>query len=127
MTINEYQHIVDQWIKQYGVRYFSPLTNMAILTEETGEIARIMARAEGDQSWSERDKERFAITPENETERAKELLSDELSDLMWVATCIANYYHIDLDKALKANIEKKTNRDKVRHINNNKLTHKRDE
>lgn len=127
MTINEYQHIVDQWIKQYGVRYFSPLTNMAILTEETGEIARIMARAEGDQSWSERDKERFAITLENETERAKELLADELSDLMWVAACIANYYHIDLDKALKANIEKKTKRDKVRHINNNKLTHKTDE
>ena len=121
MTIKEYQQAVDQWIKQYGVRYFSPLTNMAILTEETGEVARIMARFAGEQSWSARDKEKFGINEANEGEKGKQLLADELSDVIWVVSCIANYYHIDLQDALKENLGKKTNRDKQRHIENIKL------
>lgn len=121
MTIKEYQQAVDQWIKQYGVRYFSPLTNMAILTEETGEVARIMARFAGEQSWSARDKEKFGINEANESEKGKELLADELSDVIWVVSCIANYYHIDLQDALNANLDKKTKRDKQRHIENIKL------
>lgn len=121
MTIKEYQKAVDQWIKQYGIRYFSPLTNMAILTEETGEVARIMARFAGEQSWSARDKEKFGINEANEGEKGKELLADELSDVIWVVSCIANYYHIDLQDALNANLDKKTKRDKQRHIENIKL------
>ena len=121
MTIKEYQQSVDQWIKQYGVRYFSPLTNMAILTEETGEVARIMARFAGEQSWSARDKEKFGINEANESEKGKQLLADELSDVIWVVSCIANYYHIDLQDALNANLDKKTKRDKQRHIENIKL------
>lgn len=121
MTIKEYQQAVDQWIKQYGVRYFSPLTNMAILTEETGEVARIMARFAGEQSWSARDKEKFGINEANESEKGKQLLADELSDVIWVVSCIANYYHIDLQDALNTNLDKKTKRDKQRHIENIKL------
>lgn len=121
MTIKEYQQAVDQWIKHYGVLYFSPLTNMAILTEETGEVARIMARFAGEQSWSARDKEKFGINEANESEKGKELLADELSDVIWVVSCIANYYHIDLQDALNANLDKKTKRDKQRHIENIKL------
>lgn len=121
MTIKEYQQAVDQWIKQYGVRYFSPLTNMAILAEETGEVARIMARFTGEQSWSARDKEKFGINEANESEKGKQLLADELSDVIWVVSCIANYYHIDLQDALNANLDKKTKRDKQRHIENIKL------
>lgn len=121
MTIKEYQQAVDQWIKQYGVRYFSPLTNMAILTEETGEVARIMARFAGEQSWSARDKEKFGINEANESEKGKQLLADELSDVIWVVSCIANFYHIDLQDALNANLDKKTKRDKQRHIENIKL------
>lgn len=121
MNIKEYQQSVDQWIKQYGVRYFSPLTNMAILTEETGEVARIMARFAGEQSWSARDKEKFGINEANESEKGKELLADELSDVIWVVSCIANYYHIDLQDALNTNLDKKTKRDKQRHIENIKL------
>ena len=121
MTIKEYQQAVDQWIKHYGVRYFSPLTNMAILTEETGEVARIMARFAGEQSWSERDKEKFGINEANESEKGKQLLADELSDVVWVVSCIANYYHIDLQDALNDNLDKKTKRDKQRHIENIKL------
>ena len=121
MTIKEYQQAVDQWIKQYGVRYFSPLTNMAILTQETGEVARIMARFAGEQSWSARDKEKFGINEANESEKGKQLLADELSDVIWVVSCIANYYHIDLQDALNANLDKKTKRDKQRHIENIKL------
>lgn len=121
MTIKEYQKAVDQWIKHYGVRYFSPLTNMAILTEETGEVARIMARFAGEQSWSARDKEKFGINEANESEKGKQLLADELSDVIWVVSCIANYYHIDLQDALNANLDKKTKRDKQRHIENIKL------
>ena len=121
MTLKEYQQAVDQWIKQYGVRYFSPLTNMAILTEETGEVARIMARFAGEQSWSARDKEKFGINEANESEKGKQLLADELSDVIWVVSCIANYYHIDLQDALNTNLDKKTKRDKQRHIENIKL------
>lgn len=121
MTIKEYQKAVDQWIRHYGVRYFSPLTNMAILTEETGEVARIMARFAGEQSWSARDKEKFGINEANEREKGKQLLADELSDVIWVVSCIANYYHIDLQDALNANLDKKTKRDKQRHIENIKL------
>lgn len=121
MTIKEYQQAVDQWIKHYGIRYFSPLTNMAILTEETGEVARIMARFAGEQSWSARDKEKFGINEANESEKGKQLLADELSDVIWVVSCIANYYHIDLQDALNANLDKKTKRDKQRHIENIKL------
>lgn len=121
MSIKEYQQAVDQWIRHYGVRYFLPLTNMAILTEETGEVARIMARFAGEQSWSARDKEKFGINEANESEKGKQLLADELSDVIWVVSCIANYYHIDLQDALNANLDKKTKRDKQRHIENIKL------
>lgn len=107
MTINELQSTVDQWIKKYGVRYFSELTNTAILMEEVGELARVMARKYGEQSSKESD-----LTYS---------LQDELADVMWVLVCIANQTGVDLEKALKNNIEKKTNRDAQRHINNEKL------
>lgn len=106
MTIKEAQQQVDNWIKTYGVRYFSELTNMAILTEEVGEVARIMARQYGDQSSKPGE---------------KNLLADELADVMWVLMCIANQTGVDLTEALQRNIEKKTSRDKERHINNPKL------
>lgn len=106
MTIAEAQQLVDNWIKSYGVRYFSELTNMAILTEEVGEVARIMARQYGDQSTK----------PGENNE-----LADELADLLWVVMCIANQTGIDLTEALKKNIDKKTSRDKERHKNNPKL------
>lgn len=106
MTLEEIQKQVDSWIKTHGVRYFSELTNMAILTEEVGELARIMARKYGDQSFK---------TGENEH------LSDELADVMWVLVCIANQTGVDLTEAFVRNLEKKTNRDSQRHINNPKL------
>lgn len=106
ITIREAQEMVDNWIKTIGVRYFSPLTNMAILAEETGEVARIMARKHGDQSFKEGE------TPN---------LADELADLLWVTIAIANQEGIDLTEALQRNLEKKTSRDKNRHINNPKL------
>ncbi len=106
MTIEEAQKQVDTWIKTYGVRYFSELTNMAILTEEVGEVARIMARTYGDQSTKAGEK----------TE-----LADELADVMWVLMCIANQTGIDLTEAFRRNLEKKTQRDKERHRNNPKL------
>lgn len=106
MTIEEAQKQVDTWIKTYGVRYFSELTNMAILTEEVGEVARIMARTYGDQSTKAGEK----------TE-----LADELADVMWVLMCIANQTGIDLTDAFHRNLEKKTQRDKERHRNNPKL------
>lgn len=109
ITIREAQKMVDNWIKTYGVRYFSELTNMAILTEEVGELARIMARKYGDQSFKE---------GENHN------LSDEMADILWVLMCLANQTGIDLTEALKKNIEKKTSRDKNRHINNEKLMNK---
>lgn len=107
MTIKEAQQEVDQWIKTLGVRYFSELTNMAILTEEVGELARIMARTYGDQSFKKSDLNKD--------------LGDEMADVLWVLICLANQTGIDLTDALKKNIEKKTNRDKDRHINNEKL------
>ena len=106
ITIREAQEMVDNWIKTIGVRYFSPLTNMAILAEETGEGARIMARLHGDQSFKEGE------TPN---------LADELADLLWVTIAIANQEGIDLTEALQRNLEKKTSRDKNRHLNNPKL------
>lgn len=106
ITINEAQRLVDQWIKAYGVRYFSELTNMAVLTEEVGEMARIMARRYGDQSFKPGE---------------KDSLGDEMADVLWVLLCIANQTGIDLTEELRRNIEKKTARDKDRHINNKKL------
>jgi len=108
MTIKEAQDTVDKWIKTYGVRYFSELTNMAVLTEEVGELARIMARTFGDQSFKD-----------NELSKN---LGDELADVLWVLICLANQTGVDLEDALKKNIEKKTNRDAERHHNNPKLT-----
>ena len=106
MTIKEAQQRVDAWIKEYGVRYFNELTNMAILTEEVGEVARIMARTYGEQSFKEGDKSD---------------LGDELADLLWVLICIANQTGVDLSSALEKNFDKKTKRDNKRHINNSKL------
>jgi NTP pyrophosphatase (non-canonical NTP hydrolase) len=107
MTIQEAQQKVDAWIQTTGVRYFSELTNMAILTEEVGEVARIMSRKYGDQSFKESDKDKE--------------LSDELADVLWVLICIANQTGIDLTMALEKNFEKKTNRDAERHRQNEKL------
>jgi NTP pyrophosphatase (non-canonical NTP hydrolase) len=107
MTLHEAQQNVDQWIKTTGVRYFSELTNMAILTEEVGEVARLMSRIYGDQSFKESDKEKK--------------LSDELADVLWVLICIANQTGIDLTQALEKNFEKKNIRDSERHQKNEKL------
>ena len=106
MTIKEAQATVDRWIKEYGVRYFSELTNMACLTEEVGELARIMARRYGDQSFKEGE----SHDP-----------SEEMADILWVLICLANQTGVDLTEALKKSIEKKTSRDKLRHKNNPKL------
>ena len=106
MTIKEAQETVDRWIKEYGVRYFSELTNMACLTEEVGELARIMARRYGDQSFKEGE----SHDP-----------SEEMADILWMLICLANQTGVDLTEALKKSIEKKTNRDKLRHKNNPKL------
>jgi len=105
MTIQEAQQAVDQWIKTYGVRYFSELTNMAVLTEEVGELARVIARKYGDQSFKEGEKDN---------------LGEEMADVLWVLLCLANQTGINLTE-LQKSIEKKTNRDKERHINNVKL------
>ena len=107
MTIQEAQQKVDEWIKTTGVRYFSELTNMAILTEEVGEVARLMSRLYGDQSFKESDKGKN--------------LSDELADVLWVLICIANQTGVDLTDALKKNFEKKNIRDAERHQQNEKL------
>ena len=106
MTLEEAQKEVDRWIKTYGVRYFSELTNMAVLTEEVGELARIMARKYGDQSFKEGEKCNLA---------------DEMADVLWVLLCLANQTGVDLTEAFHQNLEKKTNRDKDRHKNNPKL------
>jgi NTP pyrophosphatase (non-canonical NTP hydrolase) len=106
MTIKEAQERIDAWIKEYGVRYFDELTNMAILTEEVGEVARIMARRYGEQSFKEGEKAD---------------LGDELADVLWVLICIANQTGTDLTEALKKNLEKKTERDHSRHTGNPKL------
>jgi len=111
MEIKELQENVDQWIKTIGVRYFSELTNMAILTEEVGELARLMSRKFGDQSFKQQMTE----------EQINQKLADELADIIWVVTCIANQTEVNLEKAIIENIKKKTNRDILRHKNNPKL------
>ena len=108
-TLDELQQLVDEWIHTYGVRYFDPLTNMAILTEETGEVARVMARLYGEQSAKVSDHLDLA---------------DELADLLWVVTCIANQCGVNLQEALEKNLQKKTKRDATRHLNNDKLRSK---
>lgn len=108
MTIEEAQNEVDNWIKTYGVRYFSELTNMAILTEEVGELARIMARTYGDQSFKKSDMGKN--------------LADEMADILWVLMCLANQTGVNLTEAFQKNMEKKTLRDKDRHKENTKLT-----
>lgn len=107
MTIEEAQQKVDEWIKTIGVRYFNELTNMTILTEEVGELARIMARRYGEQSEKQSDKNKD--------------LGDEMADVLWVLICLANQTGVDLTKALEKNFEKKTARDSDRHKNNEKL------
>lgn len=106
MTINQAQQLVDNWIRTHGVRYFNELTNMACLTEEVGELARIIARKYGEQSFKEGEKQDPA---------------EEMADVLWVLICLANQTGVDLDKALRDSLEKKTLRDSQRHINNPKL------
>lgn len=106
MTLEEVQKEVDRWIKTYGVRYFSELTNMVVLTEEVGELARVMARKYGDQSFKQGEKDNLA---------------DEMADVLWVLICLANQTGVNLTEAFRQNLEKKTNRDKDRHKNNPKL------
>lgn len=108
MTLKEAQEQVDQWIHEYGVRYFSELTNMAVLTEEVGELARVMARSYGDQSFKPGEKEN---------------LEEEIADVFWVLLCIANQTGVDLTEAFRRTIEKKSRRDRTRHTNNPKLIH----
>jgi NTP pyrophosphatase (non-canonical NTP hydrolase) len=107
ISIREAQQIIDDWIRDTGVRYFSELTNMAILTEEVGEVARLMSRIYGDQSFRDADKDKK--------------LSDELADVLWVVLCIANQTGTDLTEALIKNLEKKNIRDGTRHLENSKL------
>jgi NTP pyrophosphatase (non-canonical NTP hydrolase) len=107
MTIKEAQKLVDGWIKQHGVRYFSELTNMAILTEEVGEVARIIARSYGEQSFKKKDKNKK--------------IEEELADVLFVLICLANQTGVDLTKAFEKNLQKKTKRDKKRHKQNKKL------
>ena len=111
MTIAQAQKIVDDWIKEHGVRYFSELTNMAILTEEVGEVARIIARRYGEQSEKESDKQK--------------ILADEFADVLFVLICLANQTGVDLTAALKSNLKKKTQRDATRHKSNEKLMKKK--
>lgn len=106
MEIQELQQRVDRWIKEYGVRYFNELTNMAILTEEVGELARVIARKYGEQSFKAGEKDNLA---------------DEMADVLWVLTCLANQTGVDLSKAIEDNFAKKTTRDAKRHKNNSKI------
>lgn len=106
ITIQEAQGMVDQWIKKYGVRYFDILTNMACLTEEVGEVARVIARKYGEQSFKEGDKAN---------------LGEELTDVLWVLICLANQTGVNLTEEFRKNMEKKTRRDSTRHLNNQKL------
>ena len=106
MTLEEAQKQVDDWIRTYGVRYFSELTNLAVLTEEVGELARVVARRYGDQSFKTGEKDN---------------LSEELADVLWVLICLANQTGTDLTEAFARTLEKKTNRDRTRHLNNPKL------
>ncbi len=107
LTINKYQELVDSWIKGYGVRYFSELTNLGILMEEVGEVARVLSRMHGDQSFKKKE--------------GQEDLGDELADVLFVLTCLANQHGIDLNKEMWKNLRKKTKRDASRHQNNPKL------
>lgn len=107
MTIQEAQEAVDKWIKEYGVRYFSELTNMACLTEEVGELARVIARSYGDQSFKAGEKPN---------------LGEEMADVLWVLLCLANQTGVNLTEELQRSFDKKTSRDKYRHKNNSKLT-----
>lgn len=107
MEISEYQKVVDAWIKEYGVRYFNELTNTAMLMEEVGEVARIMARRYGEQSEKESDKQKD--------------LGEELADVLFVLTCIANQTGVDLEAEIQKNMAKKTKRDSTRHLENDKL------
>ena len=107
LTIARAQQIVDEWIKTFGVRYFSELTNMAVLTEEVVELARVIARTYGDQSTKESDE--------------KYNLADEMADVLWVLMCLANQTGVDLTAAFEKNLQKKTERDNMRHLNNKKL------
>lgn len=107
LSLREAQKLVDSWIRTHGVRYFGELTNMAILTEEVGELARIISRTYGEQSFKEGE------------EGAS--LADEMTDVLWVLLCLANQTGVDLDEAFRRNLEKKSNRDNKRHINNPKL------
>ena len=107
MRLQEAQQLIDEWIRTHGVRYFSELTNMATLTEEVGEVARIIARTYGEQSFKESDR--------------KAELADELADVLWVLLCLANQTGVDMEEALKRNIEKKSSRDATRHKENPKL------
>ncbi len=107
MTIEEAQQKVDDWIKSVGVRYFSEMTNLGILMEEVGELSRIMVRTYGEQSFKESDKGKQ--------------LPDELADVLWVVLCLANQTGVNLTEALQNNLEKKTNRDATRHLDNDKL------
>ena len=109
MTLKEAQQTVDEWIKTYGVRYFGELTNMAVLTEEVGELARVMARKYGDQSFKPGEKDN---------------VDEEIADILWVLLCIANQTGVDVTAAFERSIEKKTRRDNQRHINNPKLKEK---
>lgn len=111
MKISEAQRLIDEWIKKYGVRYFNELTNMAILTEEVGELSRLIARKYGEQSFKEKITE----------EEIKIKLSDEMADIIFVVMCLANQMDIDLETAIENNIIKKTNRDHDRHQQNEKL------
>ena len=106
ITLSEAQKMVDNWIKTYGVRYFSELTNMAILTEEVGELARVIARKYGDQSFKRGENSQ---------------LGDEMADVLWVLLCLANQTGVDLTEELRKNFDKKTQRDKTRHLENEKL------
>ncbi len=109
MELKVLQQRVDEWIKTIGVRYFSELTNMAVLTEEVGELARVMARKYGDQSFKEGEKENLA---------------EEMADVLWVLVCLANQTGVDLEEAMEATFRKKTERDRLRHAQNEKLTAK---
>lgn len=106
ITLKELQQSVDQWVKEYGVRYFSELTNMACLTEEVGELARVMARQYGDQSFKAGEKSN---------------LGEEMADVLWVLVCLANQTGVDLTEEMRKSFEKKTFRDSTRHLNNPKL------
>lgn len=111
MTIEQYQSDVDKWIRTIGQRYFNELTNMAILTEEVGEVSRLIARIYGEQSFKQKEDEA----------NAKEKLADELADVFWVVTCLANQTGVDLTSAIQKNMDKKTKRDIDRHRENDKL------